>query len=61
MSWQDLDPHIYPVAENAYTAMVRDLGKVNQSIIISGESGAGKVGYARVCMLYVVAINIIGI
>ena len=35
--------HIYKVAEEAYKSMQRDGSRVNQSIIVSGESGAGKV------------------
>ena len=36
----DLDPHLFSVAEDAFRALVRE-GK-NQSIIVTGESGAGK-------------------
>jgi stress response protein SCP2 len=35
-----LPPHIYAIAEGAFTAMYE--AKANQSILISGESGAGK-------------------
>ena len=37
------DPHIYRIGAEAYSCMVRELGKINQCIIVSGESGAGKV------------------
>ena len=37
---QLLEPHVFAVAENAYRHMVRD--SRNQSIIVTGESGAGK-------------------
>lgn len=35
-----LDPHIYAVAEEAFCKLERE--GCNQSIIVSGESGAGK-------------------
>ncbi|KAM6301564.1 LOW QUALITY PROTEIN: unconventional myosin-Va-like [Podargus strigoides] len=41
----DMDPHIFAVAEEAYKQMARN--NKNQSIIVSGESGAGKTVSAR--------------
>ncbi|KAH8024112.1 hypothetical protein HPB51_021733 [Rhipicephalus microplus] len=41
----DLDPHIFAVSEEAYTKMERE--NMNQSIIVSGESGAGKTVSAK--------------
>ena len=40
----ELDPHIFAVAEEAFSCMTRH--NRNQSIIVSGESGAGKVWHA---------------
>jgi len=40
---QDLKPHIFAVAEQTYRNVQSQIGPVNQSIIVSGESGAGKV------------------
>ncbi|KRY04750.1 Unconventional myosin-Va, partial [Trichinella britovi] len=37
---RQLDPHIFGIAEEAFSSL--DQQKQNQSIIISGESGAGK-------------------
>ena len=44
----DLDPHIYAVSEEAFKLMERD--NTNQSIIVSGESGAGKTVSAKYSM-----------
>jgi myosin heavy subunit len=35
-----LPPHIFSVADRAFRAMIADMS--NQSVVISGESGAGK-------------------
>ncbi|XP_052399957.1 unconventional myosin-Vc [Carassius gibelio] len=51
----DLDPHIFAVAEEAYKQMARN-GK-NQSIIVSGESGAGKTVSARYAMRYFAVVS----
>jgi myosin-5 len=48
---RELDPHIYAVAEEAFFDM-SEYGK-NQSIIVSGESGAGKTVSAKFVMRYV--------
>lgn len=45
---RDLDPHIYAIAEEAYFDLC-EYGK-NQSVIISGESGAGKTVSAKFVM-----------
>ncbi|XP_028813648.1 unconventional myosin-Vc isoform X2 [Denticeps clupeoides] len=51
----DLDPHIYAVAEEAYKQMARN--NKNQSIIVSGESGAGKTVSARYTMRYFAMVS----
>ncbi|XP_031420587.1 unconventional myosin-Vc [Clupea harengus] len=51
----DLDPHIFAVAEEAYKQMARN-GR-NQSIIVSGESGAGKTVSARYAMRYFAVVS----
>ncbi|XP_059661565.1 myosin-2-like [Cornus florida] len=48
-------PHVYAVADTAYNKMMRD--KVNQSIIISGESGAGKTETAKIAMQYLAEVG----
>ncbi|PIO27610.1 hypothetical protein AB205_0058920, partial [Aquarana catesbeiana] len=40
---QNCKPHIFTVAEQAYRNVQCQLHPVNQSIIVSGESGAGKI------------------
>ncbi|XP_041085865.1 unconventional myosin-Vb isoform X2 [Polyodon spathula] len=51
----DMDPHIFSVAEEAYRQMARE--EQNQSIIISGESGAGKTVSAKFTMRYFAAVG----
>ncbi|VDK68475.1 unnamed protein product [Anisakis simplex] len=51
---RELDPHIYAVAEEAFF----DLSEYsrNQSIIVSGESGAGKTVSAKFVMRYFASV-----
>ncbi|KAG8440472.1 hypothetical protein GDO86_006288, partial [Hymenochirus boettgeri] len=51
----DIDPHIFAVAEEAYKQMARN--NRNQSIIVSGESGAGKTVSARYAMRYFATVS----
>ncbi|KAE9414805.1 hypothetical protein Angca_006954, partial [Angiostrongylus cantonensis] len=51
---RELDPHIYAVAEEAYSDLV-EFNK-SQSIIVSGESGAGKTVSAKFVMKYFASI-----
>ncbi|XP_008805849.2 myosin-1-like [Phoenix dactylifera] len=49
------NPHVYAIADSAFNEMMRD--GVNQSIIISGESGAGKTETAKIAMQYLAALG----
>ncbi|XP_075988529.1 dilute class unconventional myosin [Anticarsia gemmatalis] len=51
----DLDPHIFAVSEEAYTKLERE--QRDQSIIVSGESGAGKTVSAKYAMRYFAAVG----
>lgn len=51
----DLNPHIFAVAEEAYTKLERE--QRDQSIIVSGESGAGKTVSAKYAMRYFATVG----
>ncbi|XP_064645972.1 unconventional myosin-Va-like isoform X4 [Lineus longissimus] len=50
-----MDPHVFAVAEEAFKNMSRF--DQNQSIIVSGESGAGKTVSAKYAMRYFAAVG----
>ncbi|XP_067866420.1 unconventional myosin-XIX isoform X2 [Heterodontus francisci] len=49
---QELKPHIFTVAEEAFRNVQSHVEPVNQSLIVSGESGAGKTWTSRCLMNY---------
>lgn len=49
------DPHLFSIAEDAYRCMVRD--DKNQTIVVSGESGAGKTVSAKYIMRYFATVE----
>ncbi|KAI9357597.1 P-loop containing nucleoside triphosphate hydrolase protein [Zopfochytrium polystomum] len=51
---EELEPHLFAIAEEAYRAMLR--GR-NQSIIVSGESGAGKTQSTKYIMRYFATVD----
>ena len=51
----DVQPHLFGIAEDAYRCMRRE-GK-NQTIIVSGESGAGKTVSAKYIMRYFATVE----
>ncbi|KAI7849698.1 P-loop containing nucleoside triphosphate hydrolase protein [Circinella umbellata] len=46
----ELEPHLFAIAEDAYRCMIRE--QMNQTIVVSGESGAGKTVSAKYIMRY---------
>eukprot|EP00462_Mataza_sp_D1_P024235 CAMPEP_0175127448 /NCGR_PEP_ID=MMETSP0087-20121206/4390_1 /TAXON_ID=136419 /ORGANISM="Unknown Unknown, Strain D1" /LENGTH=1428 /DNA_ID=CAMNT_0016409423 /DNA_START=43 /DNA_END=4329 /DNA_ORIENTATION=+ len=51
---EERPPHVFNIAHNAFKGMKEF--NVNQSIIISGESGAGKTEATKQCLNYIAAI-----
>ncbi|CAM9127642.1 unnamed protein product [Lampetra planeri] len=49
---QESKPHVFIVAEEAYRNVRGQLEPVNQSLVVSGESGAGKTWTSRCLMKY---------
>lgn len=63
---QELPPHVYAIADEAFRSMVRALEDTttksvltaaNQSILVSGESGAGKTVTTKFVMKYLAALS----
>lgn len=54
-SMGDLEPHIFAIAEEAFAKLERE--KSDISIIVSGESGAGKTMSAKYAMRYFAAVG----
>lgn len=51
----ELEPHLFAIAEDAYRCMLRDHN--NQTIVVSGESGAGKTVSAKYIMRYFATVE----
>ncbi|KAJ7183173.1 P-loop containing nucleoside triphosphate hydrolase protein [Mycena filopes] len=49
----ELEPHLFAIAEESYAAMALD--GTGQTIIVSGESGAGKTESAKLVMRFIAA------
>ena len=52
---RDLVPHVWGIATQAMLQLIET--NVNQSICISGESGAGKTFAARDCIGFITSLN----
>ncbi|GAA5988064.1 hypothetical protein JCM11641_007917 [Rhodosporidiobolus odoratus] len=55
----ELEPHLFAIAEEAYRCMVGTAGEPggNQTIVVSGESGAGKTVSAKYIMRYFATVD----
>ncbi|XP_040280060.1 unconventional myosin-XIX isoform X2 [Bufo bufo] len=54
---QNCKPHIFTVAEQAYRNIQTQINHINQSIIVTGESGAGKTWTTRCLMKFYTAVS----
>ncbi|KIY64820.1 hypothetical protein CYLTODRAFT_432472 [Cylindrobasidium torrendii FP15055 ss-10] len=54
-SRENLEPHLFSIAEETYTAMRQT--RRSQTVIISGESGAGKTESAKYIMRYLASVS----
>eukprot|EP00475_Leptophrys_vorax_P042051 TRINITY_DN79370_c0_g1_i1.p1 TRINITY_DN79370_c0_g1~~TRINITY_DN79370_c0_g1_i1.p1 ORF type:complete len:1265 (-),score=404.92 TRINITY_DN79370_c0_g1_i1:50-3844(-) len=51
---KDMPPHVYNIADNALKGILD--GPNNQSIVVSGESGAGKTEATKQCLSYLASL-----
>ena len=54
-SLEELPPHIFAVADRAYHSMLED--RENQTVIISGESGAGKTESTKFLLHHLMSLS----
>lgn len=55
----ELEPHIFAIADRSYRQMMQEQRK-SQSILISGESGAGKTESTKIVMKYLTTLGNMG-
>ena len=53
--WRHQPPHIYAIADNAYGSMLGD--GVDQAVVISGESGAGKTETMKLALQFIAEVS----
>jgi myosin-5 len=53
---EELEPHVFAIADRSYRQMMSEARK-SQSILISGESGAGKTESTKIVMLYLTTLG----
>lgn len=58
-SGEDLEPHVFAIADRSFRQMMAEQRK-SQSILISGESGAGKTESTKIVMLYLTTLGAAG-